>query len=184
MKLNCGEQEQESLYDLIIREQICDKSIHELLANYSQIDNYLLNTGPNRQVQVDVSKYTGPNRPIQIHGSKQMGPNRRVQIDWSKQTGPNRWVQIHGFKDTGPNKRVQIYRSKYTGPNRQVQINRSKQMCPNRHNSPNSSILVQYGFIWSKINQHIVQMGPAQSGFLVQLTKLHIYEAGTVMEVI
>ena len=44
MKFNCGEQEYEFICDLNIIKQICDKSISELFANYSQIENYSLNT--------------------------------------------------------------------------------------------------------------------------------------------
>ena len=46
MKLNCGEQEQESICDLNISEEICDESIRKLFANYLQKENYWLNTAP------------------------------------------------------------------------------------------------------------------------------------------
>ena len=44
MKLNCGEQEQESIRDLNISEEICDEYICEVFANYLRIKNYSLNT--------------------------------------------------------------------------------------------------------------------------------------------
>ena len=49
LKGQCGEQEQESIHDLNISEQIRDQSMRKLFANHSQKDNYLLNTAAAQQ---------------------------------------------------------------------------------------------------------------------------------------